>query len=555
MEDYLITKQPNVVIKSEADYCDYITAVGETDPGVWKAEWEWCRRNEDHFTRHWLWIENRDTKENVRLIPNAAQLKFEEQTIYDESDNQSDIFEEIILKARKLGFSTRSMAMFYHACVFLENMKAFVLAHDSESGTGLFKTIQNFDIQLPTQLRPRAKYHNTKLIEYIESPYGHRLNTIFRVTTAGSKDVGRGLNSDKILLSEYSSYKYIPELAAGLGESVRHGAHVIKESTAKGFNDFYTECMAAKKGENDVKFHFYAWHDDPNYSTEIPKGVKFKLDDYLKGLKKEHDLTDRQLYWYDLKRRKPGMRKLIKQEYPSTIEEAFMQSGNCVFDLEKLQEWRHEAEDVKIRHEYYNGDIRIFKLPNKDKDTDGHYIHKYIMGIDSAKGDDITGDGGKSFQCFSIIDVENWEVVATCRTRMTPHVMCKISLRFAKMYNKALYAPESNLYGTIYVDYARNKARYKKIYKHKDHDSKERSKTKYGFPTTSKTRPLLISDMCEAIDENLIIMNDTRMIDEAMTFVNRDGKEQAQVGCTDDMLFSVMIPIYVAKRKRKMVFV
>lgn len=524
----------NSLIKSPEDYCDFLYYIN--DPKLWEMEWHNCRINEIWFMNHWLYIENRDTRKTQLFSLNAIQKKY-----YAEHTNL-----DIILKARKMGISTFVSGRFFHKVCFIENMKAFIIAHESTSSEEIFKTIRMFYDLLPPQLRPVEKFNSKRELELVKSPYGHRLNSKYAILTAGAKSAGRGVDADYLHMSEYSSYSNVDEISTAIGQALTRDATVSIESTAKGLNSFYDEYKKAKDNESNYKPFFFSWFDDPEYKREIPEGIKLKLSDKLKKLQKDFNLTDEQIYWYQQKSKEPGMSIYMPQEYPSTDNEAFLMSDDCIFDTDKLIDWNNKAEKYKPIHKLYGGDLLIYNVPKK-KIKEGESKPKYIIGADTATGE------GNDYSTFFIMDIETREQVASYKGKKSIEEFKKLVYRFALMYNNAKIAPERNFLGYAVIDYLRKKIKYPYIYRYKDPIEKAGKGYKYGFDTNSKTRPILIADMLEALENDLVLIKDNRIISEMKTFVKKEsGKIEHQDGCNDDLLFSLMISIYVANREIKL---
>ena len=62
--------------------------------------------------------------------------------------------------------------------------------------------------------------------------------------------------------------------------------------------------------------------------------------------------------------------------------------------------------------------------------------------------------------------------------------------------------------------------------------------------------------MLDAFENDLVLIKDGRIVSEMATFVKKeDGKIEHQDGCNDDLLFALMIAIYVANREIKLTVV
>ena len=115
---------------------------------------------------------------------------------------------------------------------------------------------------------------------------------------------------------------------------------VVIESTANGVGGwFYDTWQAAVNGENDFVPIFLAWFDLPEYTKSFLTDADrtkllASLSDYEKNLIKKYKITLEQINWYrhTLANKCNNDVDEMKQEYPSTSEEAFITSGRPVFD-------------------------------------------------------------------------------------------------------------------------------------------------------------------------------------------------------------------------------
>ncbi|EMU6312744.1 terminase, partial [Escherichia coli] len=136
------------------------------------------------------------------------------------------------------------------------------------------------------------------------------------------------------------------ELRTGTLNAVSDECIIFDESTAEGVGgDFYEMSNRAQESTasgllltaQDYKFHFYAWWQDPKYSARVPEsGLKLSREKmtYFSAVEKAMNitLTDEQKQWYISK--ETEQREEMKQEFPSTPQEAFLTSGRRVFSAE-----------------------------------------------------------------------------------------------------------------------------------------------------------------------------------------------------------------------------
>ena len=67
----------------------------------------------------------------------------------------------------------------------------------------------------------------------------------------------------------------------------------------------------------------------------------------------------------------------------------------------------------------------------------------------------------------------------------------------------------------------------------------------YGFSTTSKTRPLIISKLDDYFRDKSVTIRSHRLIDEMFTFIWNGNKFKAMKGYNDDLTMSLAIGLWV----------
>src|SRR5690606_827350 len=75
--------------------------------------------------------------------------------------------------------------------------------------------------------------------------------------------------------------------------------------------------------ENDFRFHFFAWWQDPRYTLAAKVRIRDEIIAYFKKLSLElgREFNHGQMLWYDRKQATQGHG--MKKEFPSTPGEAF----------------------------------------------------------------------------------------------------------------------------------------------------------------------------------------------------------------------------------------
>jgi hypothetical protein len=238
-----------------------------------------------------------------------------------------------ILKGRQQGISTYISSRFFHKVLTTPGTQAFILTHMGDATRSLFAMTKRYNNNLPLGLAPKADKDNENQLLF------NKLNSGYRVGTAGSKEIGRSMTNQLLHMSEYAFYDSHGEIKRGIEQTVADiaGTEKIKESTANGINNaFYIDWQNAKEGNSDAINIFVPWYWQDEY-TRDDKNQELSDDekDWV-GLYQHNGLTRRHLAWrrnklndfdgdYDQKQR--GFR----QEYPFTDEEAFINSITDTF--------------------------------------------------------------------------------------------------------------------------------------------------------------------------------------------------------------------------------
>lgn len=473
------------------------------------------------------------------------------QAIYWDEKTRRDI----ILKPRQLGFSTLILAEFFDDTINTPNTTTVIIAHDAESTRKLFDTVQFMYKSLPEEKkmelnngRTKPKYGNRK--EY----YFESINSRIYVGTAGSTDFGRGSTINNLHCSEVAFWPDPETLMTGLLQAVPRDGRVVLETTANGVgNYFYRTYQEAKEGSVDWTPQFYRWFDHPDYNIPLEAGEDLTFSKDEKRLMEAYQLSHEQLKWRRWKisemPEKDGLSKEERflQEYPEDDQSCFLSSGRPVFnlieikrliDIAKTKKYRtyHIDHAAKNLVEEDQGELWIWREPIPSR--------RYFICCDVSEG---KADG--DYSAAHVIDWETNEQVAELHGHWDPDIFGKQLAVLGWHYNTALIGPERNNHGHSVLNTLINQCFYEDLYYHVDYDSNTgEEKKEPGWPTTPKTRPIMMSELRTVMREHSMIINSTRLLGECFTFVVNDkGKEEAQGGCHDDLVMAFAIGIQLRK--------
>ena len=443
----------------------------------------------------------------------------------------------IILKARQQGISTYCAGRVFWKSYFTQHARSVVMAHDSATSDALFNMSKNLVKNMKGTLKPQEVKSNAKEI-VINSPAFTDDDAIasYRLYTAGSPEAGRGTTPTIAHLSEVAFWQHDEKILAGLfqGISQAAGTEVILESTANGAQgEFYRLWKGAVAGENEYIPVFLPWHITPEYRRTAPDNFETTVEE--EKLMEKYDLDLDQLYWRRLKIAEGGKLK-FQQEYPITADEAFIVSGSNVFNVEKLDalvpkqilrrsEWDPSSKMMDANRE---GNLYIYDYPQWEE--------PYVIGADVSLG------VGQDYSSAIVMN-NKYEVVAMYRNnRIDPSLWGELLFYLGRYYNNAFLAVESNSMGIATLQKLDHMG-YINLYKQtKVANVSNEEGERLGFRTTSATKPAIIGNLKNLIDNEDIMIPSPVVIQELKDYIATDtGKTEAAPGCYDDTVIALAI--------------
>jgi hypothetical protein len=462
----------------------------------------------------------------------------------------------LVLKGRQQGFTSFITAYQLAISLLNKNFQGFTLADKTDNTEAIFQNKAKFPYeQLPDIIKPTEKFNNKRQLLF------EKLNSNWSVDTA-TENVGRSRTINFFHGSECGFWKSISKVQAGLGEAFTIDCIKIYESTANGYNDFQ------KMWENGTGIKcFFEWWKTKEYRTNFESN-KTKEDfinkvynsnewifERIKILIENKHLELEQVYWYYKKYEKYIDKDLIKQEYPCSAEEAFLASGNCIFDKEKIinriQQLKGPIKQGYFKYEtYYNEKENEVLIDDNSiqwvEDVHG-YIKVYeepIEGYPYVLGGDTAGDGSDNFTGQALNNITGNQA-AVLKHQFDEDMYAKQMYCLGICYNKALIGIETN-YST-YPNKELERLQYPNLFIREKEDTYTHKPIKsYGFETNKKTRPIIIARLVEEYRDNIEQVNDKDTLKEALTFIkNENGRPEAQEGYHDDLIMAKAIAHYI----------
>lgn len=228
----------------------------------------------------------------------------------------------IVLKGRQQGCSTYVEGRYYWRVTHSKGFRAFILTHEDEATDNLFELAERYHENCPPPVKPSTGAANAKEL------YFDRLDSGYKVGTAGNKAVGRGSTVQLFHGSEVAFWPNAQAHAAGILQAIpdEPGTEAILESTANGVgNYFHQQWQAAEAGESEYIPIFVPWYWQTEYRKAVPDGFELTADE--RNYKDAYKLDLEQMAWRRAKIVGLKDETLFKQEYPATAAEAFQVSG------------------------------------------------------------------------------------------------------------------------------------------------------------------------------------------------------------------------------------
>jgi hypothetical protein len=535
--------------------------------------------NYEYYSRNLLYIQGGEglvpfdfTRRHVQVEINKEWKKFQQ--------NKLPVT-LIILKARRHGVSTYVQSRMFQECHLKSHRQGITIAADDEGCSYIHNMSHTFYEFLPEKLKPMVKYKSsdrlvfdmpkTELSKRGGIPIG--LKSSMR-TVACNNRAGLGTGNHFIHFSEYAFYRDAESVRKSVIPTVFNvpGTSVVIESTANGMigagEAFYDEWKLAKQGKSIFKPLFYSWLEHEGYKRRFFNAKeREELIDTLDP--EEEELIDRfgatheQLNWrrYQIKFLGEGVSQgdylkgdleNFHEQYPVSDDEAFIVSGNRVFNRLALKEYKDKCKRYKWRGEVESdrlikdsqGNLRVWEMPQKDE--------KYIITIDPSSGE----PGATDFGCIEVLRVMNVKKTGLMATqsaewhgRTGAEALGQIAVELGKRYNNAILAPEVFGYGHAVL--ARIQAMdYWNVFKRRVVDSVEQvSKTKLGWKTDSVTKPTLLTYGRYCVNNKLVVINSEDLVDEMMIFVRDETSASAYGRGKDDRVMTFLIGLKVIEQE------
>ena len=470
-------------------------------------------------------IINKD-QQAVPFKRNAAQEVLEKRK--DELKAKYGRIRLIILKGRQMWITTNEAINGLDDAIIFDNQNIWILAQVDKTRDEIFDKVKTAYTRLPdyleledgkTRVKPNTKYSTKKELEFLENH-----SKIAVITDS------RGGTRSKLHISEFAFINDAAELLAGTLPSVPKSGDIIIESTANWYGNEFEKLRNKYywKDSNEWSCIFLGWWLMPEYVLELEEGETVTLPPELEHLNKP--MIDGTILTEEQKKRYLNMYNsqtnpdYAFQEYPSTPEEAFLNTGTPVFKTSII---KNLITPPYIQDPVYQ-DLYIYREPRKEMQV--------VIG-----GDTSSGVSGGDNSCLCVRDRETAELMAFYYGLVDPgEGLCDIVDRLIELWYFGRIWVEKNNTGYAFYAEAKKRAWFPMCYVRQTVDKTfDRTTYEAGWVTDPKTRPILMAEYKVAINKGLITEADPRLIKELYTFIyNEKGKEEAQTNYHDDAIMT-----------------
>lgn len=487
----------------------------------------------------------------------------------------------IILKSRRVGFSTYLQARCHWRCDLWEGIEALTMAHERPAAENLLG------------IQRRFHYHFIDGDEYAyrEIPYRvHDAGLLWRpehgstvtVKTAGSKrGSSRSFGYHFLHISEEAHFEESDEVAAALAARTPF-AEIYEESTANGegnlFHDNWTKAQwlddmidRLDRGEadpedwNGVFKFFWPWHQDPANKLPLMPGeadvIMATLDERERELIEKYGVDATQLKWRRrtianecTKQNKLTPEDYFDQEWPSCPEDAFVAAGKNVFDQKRLTALQQEAREMKP------GLYRIARIsetefemkPTKHEKNATCFVwadpepgHAYIGGSDSAEGLEHGDD--TVITIYDRNDGFSMTEVLRVIGKIPAEEAGELANWLGHKYNDCFFVNERNAPGNalcaklVKLNYTNQ---YHTFNPEKVGELAATDGFEPGFRTTKQSKAMVVELAATILRDNQIIIRHLEAIGQWKIFQNEDGKLSAPEGKKDDCVMADVLAIF-----------
>lgn len=462
-----------------------------------KNEYVKCLNDPVYFMKKYVKVQN----------PNQGTCSFDLYPFQEEALNTLVSSENtIILKARQMGISTLVGAYSLWLMTFFEGRSILCISITQETAKEIVTRVRFANSKLPTWLRVPCDIDNRLSLKLKNGSYIK--------AASSSSTAGRSNSLSLLIIDECAFIQNVNEIWTSAQPALGKSGKSIILSTPNSVGNFFHKLWCDAESNSS----------DKHFST-------IKMPWYLH--------PERDQAWRDKQTELNGA-KAAAQENDCD----FATSGDQVIEYKTIEEYKNKYVKNPIEKRGSSlQDLWIWEYPS--------YSKSYLITADCARGD------GSDYSAFHVFDIESLEQVAEYRGQITTKEYGNLLVSIATEYNDALLVVENNNIGWATIQQIIDRG-YKNLFygssdlmvvdvekTYSNKLNREDKKLVPGFTTTSKNRPLIISNMETLFRNKQVIIRSSRTIEELLVFIWRNGRAEAMSGYNDDLVMSLAICLWI----------
>ena len=560
-------------------------------------------------------------RELAPLLFNEAQMRLYEAHQYFRERRMP--VRIIVVKARRVGLSTGVESLLFHDTITNPLTNSLIVTHMLKPSENVLNMCSRFWKNIPEHVvytidgkqvkfdvRPRllAKYQGTPSSDKME--FEEPLLSNIYICSARSYDAYLSFDFQNVHFSEASRFPNAEEAFRSIMPTLGDSAHtaVYVESSAAGQSGdgewFYEQSIDAslrsRTRYGEMKLVFVPWHE-MRKSFSIPFQDDSERRAFERDLRSEErdimkqfpHVTMEQMKWYVAKHNEPPYNKrpeLFLQEYPGTLVEAFLSSGESVFSVPSLTRLSSRIREPKWRGDIYWGEsdaqnryLSTYNVVRRPKfrsigeaRSDGFAPHdaektadalqvwrwpgkgeRLVIGADIGAGNPLTPAGDYSTACvLATSDFGRDELIMTWRGKINTiafgEVLAALAWGCMEMVGSSGYvilAPEWTGPGTATCTSIDHNKLYT-LWHYRIPGSEGTPQSKHiGWESNLKTKPFAVNTMVRAVETDTVNVYSQELVMEMSSFrlLSRGDEEYGGVNRHDDLVSSFYIACAVAK--------
>ena len=398
----------------------------------------------------------------------------------------------IILKARQIGISWLLATYALLTALTIPYANVLLISKGEREAWELLSKCRFIYNNLPDWLKQPLSLDSVSTMGF--GVYGSKISTLPCTGTAGI-----GEAATLVICDEWDKWDADIQVQnfASLKPTIDAGGKFIGVSTSdkQKTDSFFKQIIrGARAKENNFVYLFYPWNVVPGRDEIWYERQKADYPDYL-----------------------------LKQEYPSSLEEALSPlTGQGVFDEDVLRNLFDKCLEPDVRREYI------------------YTLHPPQVGVNYVAGGDVGEGVGLDYSVLTILGTEGLqaEVCAVIHSNeLKTDIFAYEVYKLCEEYHFPLLAIENNSLGVATLNKLVELG-YPRLYSVKD---KKGNIKKLGWTTSNFTRQEAIIELSNSVNNGSLITKFKPQVLEMMNFYFQDGKAQAAKGSHDDLVMSLMI--------------